>query len=49
MRLVEQLTAYVHAAFAGIWVQTQEPDEAEREILQHARQRHVAQRLRDEE
>jgi hypothetical protein len=44
MRLVEQLTAYVHAAFAGIWVQTQEPDEAEREILQHARQRqwHVA-------
>ncbi len=44
MRLVEQLTAYVHAAFAGIWVLTQEPDEAEREILQHARQRpwHVA-------
>ncbi len=36
MTLTEQLTDYVHAAFAGLWVLTQEPDEAEREILQHA-------------
>src|SRR5262249_20690470 len=39
VNLSEQLTDYVHAAFTGLWVQTQEPDEAEREILQHARQR----------
>ena len=36
MTLATQLTDYVHAAFTGIWVQTQEPDEAEREITQHA-------------
>jgi hypothetical protein len=38
MTLAEQLTDYVHAAFSGLWVQTHEPDEAQREILQHARQ-----------
>jgi hypothetical protein len=35
--LTEQLTDYVHAAFTGLWVQTHEPDEAEREIVRHAR------------
>ena len=39
MRLTEQLRDYVNAAFTGLWVQTQEPDEAEREILQLARER----------
>jgi len=38
MTLSQQLTDYVHAAFSGVWIQTQEPDEAEREILQHAAQ-----------
>src|SRR5438067_73663 len=38
MTLIEQLTDYVHAAFSGLWVQTSEPDEAEREIVQLARQ-----------
>src|SRR5262249_60305816 len=38
MTLTEQLTDYVHAAFTGLWVQTSEPDEAERDLLQHARQ-----------
>src|SRR5262245_3811568 len=38
MNLTEQLTDYVHAAFSGLWVLSQEPDEAEREIVQHARQ-----------
>jgi hypothetical protein len=38
MTLTDQLTEYVNAAFTGIWVQTLEPDEAEREILRHARQ-----------
>lgn len=37
MRLTEQLTDYINAAFTGIWVQTFEPDEAEREIVQNAR------------
>jgi hypothetical protein len=39
MSLTEQLTDYVNAAFSGLWVQTMEPDEAEREITQLARQR----------
>jgi hypothetical protein len=39
MNLAEQLTDYVHAAFSGLWVLTQEPDEAEREIAQLARER----------
>jgi hypothetical protein len=36
MKLADQLTDYVHAAFSGLWITTQEPDEAEREIAQHA-------------
>jgi hypothetical protein len=36
MRLTDQLTDYVHAAFSGLWILSHEPDEAEREILQHA-------------
>lgn len=39
MKLADQLTSYVNAAFAGIWIQSSEPDEAEREIVQHARQK----------
>lgn len=38
MSLTDQLTDYVNAAFTGLWVQTHEADEAEREIVQHARQ-----------
>src|SRR5262245_66177139 len=37
MQLADQLTDYVHAAFSGLWIQTSEADEAEREIVQHAR------------
>jgi len=37
MKLSEQLTDYVHAAYSGLWLVTSEPDEAEREIVQHAR------------
>src|SRR5258708_7763695 len=37
MKLTDQLTNYVNAAFAGIWIETREADEAEREIVQHAR------------
>ena len=37
MGLTEQLTDYVHAAFSGIWIHTSEPDEAERDIVRHAR------------
>lgn len=37
MKLTDQLNEYVRAAFSGLWVQTHEPDEAEREILQLAR------------
>jgi hypothetical protein len=40
MKLSQQLTDYVHAAFTGLWIQTWEPDEAEREIVQLARQEH---------
>lgn len=36
MKLTEMITDYVHAAFSGIWIISSEPDEAEREILQHA-------------
>jgi len=39
MSLTQQLTDYVNAAFSGIWVQTSEPDEAEREITGLARER----------
>lgn len=38
MPLIHQLTDYVNAAFTGLWIVTHEPDEAEREIAQHARQ-----------
>jgi hypothetical protein len=37
MTLTENLTEYVNAAFPGLWVQTHEPDEAEREIVRLAR------------
>lgn len=39
MRLTDQLRDYINAAFTGLWVQTQEPDEAEREIVQQAQAR----------
>src|ERR1043166_8944525 len=39
MKLADQITDFVNAAFTGIWVQTSEADEAEREIIQHARQK----------
>jgi hypothetical protein len=39
MNLTEQLTDYVNAAFTGLWVQTSEPDEAEREITRLVHQR----------
>lgn len=38
MKLSETLIDYIHAAFSGIWIVTHEPDEAEREIAQLARQ-----------
>ncbi len=37
MTLVGQLADYIHAAFTGLWVQTLEPEEAERELLEHGR------------
>jgi hypothetical protein len=40
MSLAIQLHDYINAAFSGLWVQTVEPDEAEREIIQHAREQH---------
>ena len=39
MTLAEQITDYVHAAFSGLWLQSQELDEAEREIIRLARER----------
>ncbi|MBL8792797.1 MAG: AAA family ATPase, partial [Planctomycetia bacterium] len=38
MTLAQQLLDYVHAACSGLWLRTSEPDEAERDILQVARQ-----------
>ena len=38
MTLIQRLTDYIHAAFTGLWVQTFEPDEAERELVEHGRQ-----------
>src|SRR6187401_384503 len=38
MRLTDQITDYVNAAFTGLYILTVEPDEAEREIVQHARE-----------
>ena len=53
MSLALELTDYINAAFTGLWVQTCEADEAEREILRHAREQewrvavwNVAQGLR---
>jgi hypothetical protein len=37
MKLADQLTSYISAAFTGLWIQSSEPDEAEREIAQLAR------------
>ncbi len=37
MRLADQLTSYIAAAFTGVWIETREADEAEREIMQLAR------------
>ena len=37
MKLSDRLTEFIRAAFSGLWVQTHEPDEAEREIVQLAR------------
>src|SRR5579871_2924763 len=34
--LATVLTDYINACFIGLWVQTLEPDEAEREITRHA-------------
>jgi hypothetical protein len=39
MKLTDQLTDYINAAFTGLWVQTHEADEAERDIVRLARQR----------
>ena len=39
MKLTDQLTDYINAAFTGLWVVTSEPDEAEREIVQHAEEK----------
>jgi hypothetical protein len=39
MNLTDQLTDYINAAFAGIWIETREADEAEKEIVRHARQK----------
>src|SRR5437660_851120 len=38
MTLFDQLTDYINAAFTGLWIKSFEPDEAEREIVRHARQ-----------
>ena len=38
MTVADQMTDYIHAAFSGLWVATREPDEAEREIVRHARE-----------
>ena len=37
MKLCDHLTDYVNAAFTGLWVVSHEADEAEREIVQHAK------------
>ncbi len=39
MSLVTQLSDYINAAFSGLWVTTVEPDEAERELVEHSRRR----------
>ena len=47
MTLTEQLTDYVHAAFTGLWVQTSEPEEAEREIVEHGRTGYLVANVRE--
>ncbi len=37
MSLIRELTDYINAAFTGLWIQTHEPDEAERELVEQAR------------
>jgi hypothetical protein len=37
MSLVQQLMDYINAAFTGLWVQTVEADEAERELVEQGR------------
>ena len=39
MTLAQEITDYVNAAFTGLWIQTSEPDEAERELVRLARER----------
>jgi hypothetical protein len=39
LSLTTTLTDYVNAAFTGLWIQSFEPDEAEREIARHAREK----------
>lgn len=39
MSLSSTLTDYINAAFAGIWIETREADEAEKEIVRHAHQK----------
>lgn len=39
MTLTDRMTDFVLAAFTGLWVQTQEPDEAEREIAALAKRK----------
>jgi hypothetical protein len=38
MSLGEQITDYVNAAFTGLWIQTFETEEAERELIAHGHQ-----------
>jgi hypothetical protein len=38
MKLTDLLTVYINAAYAGLYVVTHEPDEAERKIAQLAKQ-----------
>ena len=38
MSLIRELSDYINAAFSGLWVQTFEPDEAEKELVEHGRQ-----------
>jgi hypothetical protein len=38
VKLADELRDYIRAAFTGLWLQTFEPDEAEREVVQLAKQ-----------
>jgi len=39
MKLAQAITDYINAAFTGLWIQTHEPDEAERELIQQAQEK----------